>query len=225
MKDYKFNIGYFTKWDGGENLGLGIMAAGLAYLFFAHGYINRIIGAVIAAIGLGLFFVLGSGKSREKDIREEVDRRSDIYIDLSDDRHYIIRIPETVKEYVFRGYDFCEGLYLKRMKNGDLCSSRHTAAKVQVLKDAFYVVVRTFSLTSDEEREEIYDIRFDTIESLAIEKEKKTLTSGKNTFEIKDCHLVITYDGGKRLALPKKDDIFNDDLLYELNMLRGKNGK
>lgn len=225
MKDYKYNVGYFTKWDGGEALGLGVMAAGLAYLFFAHGYINRIIGAVIAAIGLGLFFILGSGKAREKDIREEVTRKSEIYIDLSDDRHYVIRIPEKVNEYVFSGYSFRDGLYLKRMKNGDLCSSEYTSAKMQVLKDAYYVVVRTFSLVSDDETEEIYDIRFDTVEKIEIEKEKKTLTFEKKTFDVKDCRLVITYDGGKRLALPKKDDIFNDDLIYELNLLRNKGVK
>lgn len=216
MRDYKSNIGFFTKWDKGEALGIGIMAVGFAMLWLGRGPIYRIGGAVLLFGGLAVFFILGAGISSEKHIREEIRQKCEgIFIELQGDSHFFRRVPTDPKEYVLEGFLYDDDVYLKRVRNGDIVSSRYKYAKIQVLNDAFYIRTRTFSLISDETADETYDILFDTIEGIEIRKHEETRTFNEKEFTLKTCEVVIVYDGGKELTLPKEDDIYNDDFIYE----------
>ena len=216
MRDYKSNVGFFTKWDKGEALGIGIMAVGFAMLWLGRGPIYRIGGAVLLFSGLAVFFILGAGISSEKHVREEIRQKCEgIFIELQGDSHFFRRVPANPKEYVLEGFLYDDDVYLKRVRNGDIVSSRYRYAKIQVLNDAFYIRMRTFSLISDETEDVTYDIAFDTIETIEIRKHEEKRTFNEKDFDLKTCEVVIVYDGGKELALPKEDDIYNDDFVYE----------
>ena len=217
VRDYKSNLGFFNKWGGGEALGIGIMGVGFAMLWLGRGPIYRILGAALLFGGLAVFLILGAGISKEKQIREEIAQKCEgVFIELKGDPHFFRRVPDNPKEYVMEGFRYDEDVCLKAFRNGDICSSRYCYAKMQVLNDAFYVCMRTFSLISDETEDVIYDVHFDTIEDISIEKSEENRTYREKTFHGKQCHAVITYDGGKKLYLPKEDDIYNDDFIFEL---------
>jgi len=217
LRDYKQNIGFFEKWGGGETLGLAIMGVGFAMLWLGRGPFYRIAGAVLLFGGLGVFLIMGAGIAKEKHIREEIRQKSEgVFIELKGDSHFFRRVPENPKEFVLEGFTYDEGVCLKAFRNGDICSSLYRYAKIQVLNDAFYIHLRKFSLISDDCDDTIYDIHFDTIEDITIEKSELTRVYREKTFALKPCNLVITYDGGKKLYLPKEDDIYNDDFVLAL---------
>ncbi|MBO5110998.1 MAG: hypothetical protein J6D21_09815 [Clostridia bacterium] len=217
MRDYKNNLGFFNKWGGGEALGIGIMAVGFAMLWLGRGPFYRIAGAVLLFGGLAVFFILGAGLSSEKNIREEIRQKCEgIFIELQGDSHFFRRVPDHPKEYVLEGFLYDEGVCLKAAKNQDIISSLYCYVKMQVLNDAFYIRMRTFSLVSDDCKEEIYDVHFDAIEEIRIEKQEADRKYRDKTFHVRECFVVIVYDGGKKVYLPKEDDIYNDELILDL---------
>ena len=217
MRDYKSNLGFFEKWGGGETLGIGMMAVGFAMLWLGHGPFYRIGGAVVMFAGLAVFLILGAGISKEKQIREEIRQKCDgIFIELKGDPHFFRRVPETPKEFVMEGFSYDEDVCLKAVKNSEIISSRYRYAKIQVLNDAFYVHMRTFSLISDEMEDVIYDVPFDSITSIVTEIRHEDRVYREKTFALTHCDVVITYDGGKTLRLPKEDDIYNEEFVLDL---------
>ena len=84
------------------------------------------------------------------------------------------------------------------------------------LTDAFYIKTSTFSFISNEKKKETYEILFDTLEDITVVRDRIDLTSGKNRFSAKTCHLCIHYDGGQLLSIPAKDDIYTDEFANDL---------
>ncbi|MBQ9121093.1 MAG: hypothetical protein IJY12_01870 [Clostridia bacterium] len=217
MRDYKSNLGFFNKWGGGEALGIGIMAVGFVLLWLGRGYFYRIAGAVLLFGGLAVFFIMGAGISSEKNIREEIQQKCEgIFIELQGDSHFFRRVPAEPKEYILEGFVYDNDVCLKTARNGDVISSLYQYVKMQILNDAFYIRTRTFSLISDACEDTTYDVHFDTVEDIRIQKSEESRVYRGKTFTVKPCHVVIVYDGGKELWLPKEDDIYNEDFVLEL---------
>ena len=79
------------------------------------------------------------------------------------------------------------------------------------LTDAYYIKCVTFSFVSDERREEIHEICFDQLEETSIERTSETVTVGKKNLLAKTCMLCLTYNGGQKVMLPVKDDIYAEE--------------
>lgn len=224
MKNYKSNINYFMKWEGLKTLGLGMMIVGFACLWLGWGW-TYLIGAALMIAGVAVFLVGNIGRSTEAEIMEEVKRRSSgiEFPEVEKERVFYTRIPAKPETLDFSGFSLSEGLLLKKMKNGSICSSEYRVARVFLLTDAFYAKTRTFSLVSDATEEETLEIPFASVEDVVVLRETKTLPCGKKVFSVKSCHLVVLFDGGKKLYLPATDDVYVDELAQRLKKLTAKN--
>lgn len=227
MKNYKSNINYFKKWEGLKTLGLGMLIVGFASLWLARSYFMWIAGGAILTAGVVVFLLGNIGRSTEAEITEEVKRRSEgiEFPEVETDRHFYKRIPARAEILDFSGFSLSDGLLLKRMKNGSICSSEYRVARMFLLSDAFYVKTRTFSLVSDVEEEETLEIPFASVEDVAVLRETKNLPCGKKVFSVKPCHLVVIFDEGKRLYLPAPDDVYVDELAARLKKLAAAKGE
>lgn len=221
MKNYKSNINYFMKWEGLKSLGLGMLIVGFGSLWLARNPYMWIGGGALLAIGAVLFLLGNIGRSTEEEIKAEIARRSEgiEFPEVEKERHFYKRVPAKPEILKFSGFSLSEGLLLKKMKNGSICSSEYRVARVFLLTDAFYLKTRTFSLVSDVLEEETLEIPFSTVEEVAVLRETKTLPYGKKAFSVKPCHLVVLFDGGKKLYLPADDDVYVDELAARLKKL------
>ena len=221
MKNYKSNINYFKKWEGLKTLGLGMLIVGFACLWLARTYFMWIAGGALLTAGVIVFLLGNIGRSTEAEITEEIKRRSEgiEFPEVEKERHFYKRVPAKAEILDFSGFTLSEGLLLKRMKNGSVCSSEYKIARVCLLTDAFYVKTRTFSLVSDSVEEETVEIFFPSVEDVTVLRESKTLPCGKKVFSVKSCHVVITFEEGKKLYLPTTDDVYVDEVAARLKKL------
>ncbi|MBO5305880.1 MAG: hypothetical protein J6B12_03865 [Clostridia bacterium] len=221
MKNYKANINYFKKWEGLKTLGLGMLIVGFIGIWMTYSYFVYIASIVLLAAGVVLFLVGNINRSTEAEIMAEIARCSEgiEFPEVETERHFYKRVPEKQEILDFAGFSFSDGLWLKKMKNGSVCSSEYLKAKVLLLTDAFYVKQRKFSLVSEQKEEETIEIPFDKAEDVTVMRESTTLSCGKKKFPVKICHLVISYDGGKTLRLPMADDVYVDELAARLKKL------
>ena len=223
MKNYKANINYFTKWEGMKTCGMGMLIVGILFLWVAwlFWYILYFVGMFLVVLGAILFFLGNMGRAGESDIMSEVARRKEgiEFPEVEKERELQKRVPKRTEILDFEGFSLRQGLYLKKRKNGSICSSEYSKARVFLLTDAFYVKSKTFSLVSEEERNDVCEIPFTLVENVELESDRQTLTSGKKSFSVTVSHMVITYDGGKKLRLPGKDEAYTDELIVRLKKL------
>ena len=102
-----------------------------------------------------------------------------------------------------------------------MVSSEHIIAKMLILTDALYIRSRSFSFVSDEKHESEIEIPFSSIEKIEIERGSQNYQVGKKELVVKTCSLVITHEG-VQTKLPRKDDIYADELIVTLNRLLKK---
>ncbi len=223
MKDYKANINYFTKWEGMKSCGMGMLIVGILFLWVAWVYwwFLYIVGMFLVVLGALFFFVGNAGRSDESDIMNEVSRKRDgiEFPEVEKERDFQIRMTQRPEILEFEGFCYREGLYLKKMKNGSLCSSEYSKARVLLLKDAFYIKSRTFSLVADELQEQTTEIAFTAVDEILLESDRKTIVCGQKSFMPVVSHLVICYDNGKKFRLLAKDDAYTDEVIVRLNKL------
>ena len=215
---YQNFVNYFKKWENAGMTGICMMVAGFAFMWLGLSYFSYILAIVLMVGGLGTFLYGSIGRANESDLINTIEHKREAltFHELEDDVHFRRRVPKTPEDRVFEGYEFREGLLFKKQKNGSLCSSEYTYAKMRFLTDAFYVKTLTFSMISDEKSTETYEIPFSALEEVTVEREKRTLAMDKKQFDCKICRLCLIYDGGKRLTLPAKDDIYTDEFAEEL---------
>ena len=230
MKNYKANINYFTKWEGMKTCGMGMLIVGILFLWVAWIFwtILYLVGMFLVVLGAILFFVGNAGRAGESEIMSEVARRKEgiEFPEVEKERDLQRRVPKRREILDFEGFSLRQGLYLKKMKNGSICSSEYSKVRMFLLTDAFYIKSKTFSLVSEEERSDTCELPFTLVENIELESDRQTLTSGKKSFSVTVSHMVITYDGGKKLRLPGKDDAYADELVKRLKKMvaNAKNG-
>ena len=221
MKDSKKLLNYYKKWEGAGMTGLGMLIVGFLFLWIGMTFFTYILSIVLFITG-GIFFLYGNmGRANESDLKEVIEHHKEKgkLPAIEEDRTFRSRLPQTVEELEFEGYNFRDGLLYKRMKNSSLISSEYTYAHVKILNDAFYVKTTVFSMIEDQKSEEILDIPFSSITSITIERERKNYPVGKKFYPASTCLVVFTYGEGQQLRLPRRDDIYADELVEKLNKL------
>ena len=228
-KDQKRYLNYFKKWEGMGMLGICIAAIGFVCLWLGMSAATYIIAIVGMPLGLALFFYGSSGRAGESDLKNDIQRKTETLqfpeLEINEGFRFRGRIPKDPEEQVFEGYVMREGLYLKKLKNGSLCSSEYTCAKMLILNDSFLIKTLTFSFLADTEQRESYEIAFTDVRDVRVERWHGTLQSAtKKPFMVKTCHVCMTFGDGQELALPARDDIYTDEFVEKLKryQLAGK---
>lgn len=222
MNNYKNFINYFKRSDSIASTGMGILAAGgimflLGWWFF---WLLFYIGVPMIPIGLVLYIYGTSGSTDENELKKIVKENTDsiTFTDVKESAEYRNRISKNPTEEDLGGYVFNDNVLIKKAKSGAMVSSEYVCAKMLILNDALFIRSRSFSFISDDKHESEIEIPFSSIEKVEIERDSQTHQIGKKELSVKTCFLVITHEGIKT-KLPRKDDIYADELIVTLNRL------
>ncbi len=220
--NYKNFINYFKRPDSIASTGMGILAAGgimflLGWWFF---WILFYIGVPMIPVGLALYLWGTSGSADENELKKIIKENTDAitFSDIKELAEYRRRMSKNPTEETFGGYVFNDNVLMKKAKSASLVSSEYVSAKMLILNDALYIRSRSFSFIADEKHESEIEIPFSSIEKIEIERDSQTYQVGKKELVAKTCFLVITHEGFQT-RLPRKDDIYADELIVTLNRL------
>ena len=222
---YKNYVNYFQKWDGAGAFGIGLMVLGFWLIWMGWQFIPFAypLAMLMIPVGIVLFFYGNTGRASDADIQNLIEKSKDKihFHELEEVPALRKRTPKNPTEQIFEGYALKKGVLFKKMKNGSLCSSEYEIAKMVTLNDGFYIKTLHFSFLSDEHEIVAYDVPFASLESITAERKSINLMKGQVPYPAKTCHLVFTYDNGKKVKLPAKDDIYLDDLIEKLKKTAG----
>ncbi len=222
MNNYKSFINYFKRSDNIASTGMGLLVAGgimflLGWWFF---WVLFYIGVPLLPIGLALYLYGSSGSADENALKKVIKENTDAitFADIKDSAEFRRRLSKNPTEETFGGYVFNDNVLMKKAKSGALVSTEYVGAKMLILTDALYIRSCSFSFIADEKRESEIEIPFSSIEKVEIERDSQNYQIGKKEFVAKTCFLVITHEG-VQTRLPRKDDIYADELIVTLNRL------
>ena len=225
MNNYKSFINYFKRSDGTASLGMGMLVGGLIlfWLGWSFFWIFFYIGIPMIPVGITLYIYGTTGCSDENELKKIIKEKTDVitFSDIKESAEYRRRMSKNPVEETFNGYVFNDNVLMKRAKSGAMVSSEHVCAKMLILNDALYIRSCAFSFISDEKHESEIEIPFSAIEKIDIERDSQTYQIGKKELVAKTCFLVITHEG-VQTRLPRKDDIYADELIVTLNRLLKK---
>ncbi|MBE6684634.1 MAG: hypothetical protein E7592_03155 [Ruminococcaceae bacterium] len=217
LKQEKSSVNYFKKSDTLQYVGGGLLIVSLISLWLGWGMISYILAIIGTPTGLILFLVGASGKVSDQDMDNYIENKmADLKIDIDNDRSYQTKLLKHLKEYTAEGYLFHDSVMIKKRKDNSLRSSEFSRAKIRILSDRLYIVHRQISLISDEVTSNKYEINYDSISSVRLERDSKRMILNKNTFITKPCCLRITF-GETEIFLPIADAITSDELVDVIN--------
>lgn len=222
---YKNYVNYFKKWDGAGPLGIGMLAVGFLLVWIGWKFIpySYLLSIILIPLGIVLFLYGNIGRASDADIQDIIEKSKEKihFRELEEVSSLRKRTPKKLEEQQFDGYCFKKGVLLKKKKDGSLCSSEYDTVKMVTLIDGFYIKTLHFSFLSEEQETATYDILFSSLESITAERKSLELMMGQMPMPAKTCHLVFTYDGGKKVRIPAKDDIYLEDLIERLKRTAG----
>ena len=149
--NYKHNIRYFQNGDGIKTLGAALIIFGAFSFFFISSYdavwsyVAYMLSYVEVPVGLFLFYWNTSRQASDKDIEEAIEEIcSAVKIPWEEDKKLSARRRKSIDPLIIRGYEYEEGVMLRKTKNGTLCSSRYIAAEIAVLEDVIHLTQNVF---------------------------------------------------------------------------------
>ena len=185
--------------------------------FIMWSYILFLASIILLPIG-GVVFGIGSmGKSTDSDIEDVISRlSSEADIDAEKDAAIIKKqlkrpLPEAVC-----GYDYSDGLMLRKTKDGVVRSEIFKRATIVPLNDGLCVICATVNIPCESVKKEIFTFSYRDVDELRVASERKTVSYGKKSFSVKDSRLEIISGGNIALSLPVKESASLDLFVKEI---------
>ncbi len=206
----KHNINYFKKNNALKIIGITVTALSFV-IWMALRWSAYYVLLIGAPLGIVLFFIGTAARSSEADIDECIKRETaDIEVDLSADRHYAKRMLEHIPPMTVGGYEYEDGVMLKRARNALLRSSKYKKAVIYVLSDRLYISECCVDLVAGATNRNVIELKFDRVADVSIQRVEKHLTFKKRTFRAVDCRIAVMYDEKSVWTVPANDDVSID---------------
>ena len=222
MNNYKPFINYFKRSDTTAPLGMGMLVGGviLLWLGWSFYWLFFYFGVTMLPIGFGIYLYGTTGRSDENELNKIIKKNTDgiSFADIKESSEFRRRMSKNPTEETFGGYIFGDNVLMKKAKSSAMVSSEYVCAKMLILTDALYIRSCSFSFIADEKHESGLEIPFSSIEKVELERQTQTFQVDKKEFVVKTCFFVITHEG-VQTRLPRKDDIYADELIVTLNRL------
>ena len=219
--ELKPNVNYFKKNENLKLFGGGMLAISLFCFWIAgaiHAYIFYAIAPPCIIAGFVLFLIGSSGRASESDIDAHIRKQTELTeIDFSDDIHYSKILIKGTHPTLIEGYEFDDGVMLKKGKNSSLRSSLYTKANIYIMADRLYIDKKTAELTSEDVEKTKTEILFSDIKSVELEDVKKNIVFGKKTFATKSTKLKIEYGEDNVLRYPIFDNMDSVHFVEKIN--------
>jgi len=203
----KQNINYFKMSNLMEYIGIGCMAVSLPFFIFGNGLMWAL-SCGLLPLGAVLFVVAVSIRSSEKDIYSSIKKKTES-MELSVDKLGINerRIVKRRPPEIIEDFEYESGIMLRKSRMGGVITSKYTKTGLYLLTDALMVITRTVSLIDDEVKNKKFEISYDSIEDVILEKEEKPIIFGKNSIDTVSERLTVKYGGGYRFSCPIHVDV------------------
>lgn len=224
--DYRKNLNYFKSTDKWYYIGLPIAIVGCGLFVCALFYWYLIpyqmpVGIILAAIGAGIAFLPYSKCSKEADIDEAVRVALENYSkEVSSKLSFERELLKNTEPLTAVGYVYEDDVLMRRGRVDRVCrTSKYSMAKIFCTKYGLVVFDKAFSLTREEEHENMDSYPFAELDSVSVVDEQFVC---KDQSKIKVSYFVIQKDGSNILRLPVKHDVAVDKLCFAVNEMISK---
>lgn len=219
-KEQRSNQNYFQQGDWVKYTGFGLLIVGAALFIWGWSYISYILSVAMIPAGLAILLIRSIRCSSDNDIAEYVKNHlATVEIDEVENKEFKQRRVKSPEPEICEGYEYRQGVMLKKGKSGPVRSSEYTKAIVYPLRDGICVSYHTISLISEEEQREITEIPYGELHSIEVIREDLKLTFGKNTFPIHSTRLNIEHGEGKCISLPCTANVQTEDFVVRLKRI------
>ena len=185
-------------------------------LLFTASFIMLPVGVLILAIE-------SIGKSTDEDIDDIVSRLSaEADIDVEKDAAVIRKQLKRPMPEIVSGYDYAEGLMLRKAKGGGVRSETFKKATLIPLTDALYIICATVNIPCESVKKEIFTFSYQDIDQLKVTSERKTVRFAKKSFSVKDSHLEIISQGSIVFSIPVKESAALDQFIEDIKYIKSK---
>ncbi len=219
--EIRSNVNYFKKNENLKLFGGGLLAVSVFCLWIAgaiHMYIFYAIAPPCIVAGFVLFLIGSSGRASESDIDAHIRKQTELAeIEFYDDIHYSKVIAKGTKPTLIEGYEFEDGVMIKKAKNSSLRSSLYTKAHVYIMFDRLYINKKTASLVSEEVEKTTCEIFFCDIKKVELEEVKKNILFGKKSFATKSTKLRVEYGEDGVFLCPIFDNMDSVHFVEKIN--------
>ncbi len=213
----KQNINYFKMSNLMEYIGIGCMAVSLIFFIFGSG-IMWILSCGVLPLGAVLFVVAVSIRSNEKDIYTSIKKKTES-MELSVDKLGVNerRVVRRRAPEILEDFEYEDGLMVRKSKMGGVITSKYTKTGLYLLTDALMVITRTVSLIDDEVKNKKFEIPYDSIEEIRLDKEERPISFGKNSISSVSERLTVRYGGGYKFSCPIHVDVKAESTVEKIN--------
>ena len=219
-KEQKSNANYFQQGDWTKYMGVGLLIGGAALFMWGWSYISYLLSVAMIPVGLAILLIRSIRCSSDDDITEYVQNHvAKVEIDEVENREFKERRMKSPEPEICEGFEYREGVMLKKGKNGPARSSEYTRAIVYPLKDGICVSRHTVSLISEENLREVIEIPYGELRKIEVIKENLRLTFNKCAFSIHGARLNIEYGEGKSISLPCTDNVQTEDFVTRVRRI------
>ena len=219
-KELKSNVNYFQQGEWTKYTGLGLLIGGAALFLWGWSYISYVLSTVMIPVGLAILLIRSIRCSNENDLDEYIQNHLEsVEIDEVENKEFRQRRLKSPEPEICEGYEYREGVMLKKGKKGPVRSSKYTKAIIYPLKDGICVSRHTVSLVSEENLREITEISYDVLHKIEVVKDDLRLTYGKNTFTIHATWLNIEYGEGNWISVPCTDNVQTEDFVTRVKRI------
>lgn len=224
--DYNKSKNYLSSNDKLFFIGWVITAVGL--LLFACSFVFGIyilpykyekivcFGLIIA--GLVLSYLPGTKRATAEELDQYINAKTkELSENIAETLEKTLKDPEE-KPYSTGHYVYdSEGILIRRgLKDGEFRSSLYTVSLFAFKKSGIYILKNTFSLISDNESEEIFDIPYADSPKAFVEDIEYILPGDMDHKRIRR-ELVITVNGKETVRVPSVNSMAVDDIKDSIN--------
>lgn len=213
--DYK-KVNYFKQNGTATVVGIALLILGGVLLIWGWGYLSYIMMSVSIVAGLGCLLWGTLTRANEKDMDSElVVLLRELDVNPERDLKAGSRLITGLSPEVLEGYEYRQGVMLRKDKNSKLRSSQYTRAIFYPQEQKLAVRYRMVSLISGQRVEKAVEIPYEAIDSIELRHEARQLTFAKQSFSVDAVTLELKW-GTQRLCVPAQSNIRTEEFVEKL---------
>lgn len=217
VKNDQKKVNYFKQNGTTTVVGIALLILGGILLVWGWSYISYIIMCVSILGGLGCLLFGTLTRASEKDMDAELEHQlRELDINPGRDLKMGSRLLAGVSPEVVEGYEYKQGVMLRRDKNSKLRSSQYTRAVFYPQEKKLLVRYRMVSLISPQSTEKTLEIPYAAIDSIGLVEEERSLTFGKQNFAVTAVTLELKWGTTHRLSVPTRSNLRTEEFLQRL---------